>query len=770
MPKNTNSKKRFHIALPILFVIFWLLLAAIGGPYMGKIGNLSSTNLESFIPKKAESSIVNNKLSQFSDNKSIPAIIVYSKPNSGKLSASDMAQIRAVDAKLSTVTGVVGLISPPVESSDSLAAITVVPVASNSDFKIVFPALKQKLSDSSLPVSFLVAGPASFAYSLQNAFSGIDGTLLIVAVLVVFLILLIVYRSPFLPFIVLGTAVMALAVAVFIIYHLAQAGVVQLNGEVQGILFILVIGAATDYSLLYIARYREELIEHKTAWNATLSALKSSYQAIIAAGSTVTIGLLCLLFSDLGSNKALGPVGGIGIVLSMFATLTFLPPVLLLFGRGVFWPRKPHYAQDRSATHYVNNHPVWSRVGKAVGIHPRRIWLISSAVLIVACLGIFHLKAEGVAQGDLVLGQSDARDGQKILDEHFPSGSGSPAYVIASQAKQSAVVRALDADGGVSSVQVTIHGGTGSAPVGRAMTALLYEIKTSVTSQRNKQLLALHSSIEKEMAGSPASSVAAAYAATVAKTPSVDQLVSLANPFRDAKPKVVDGTVLLQAVLTDSADSLTARDSVQRLRSEVKVADSDAIIGGSSASQLDTNVASQRDVRVIMPLILLAITIILMVLLRAIVAPLILLLTTILSFGATMGISAWIFNNIFHFEGADPAVIIYGFVFLVALGIDYNIFLMTRIREETIKGGVRKGAIKGLIVTGGVITSAGIVLAATFASLTVIPILFLVEIAFIVTFGVLLDTIIVRSLLVPALTLEIGRLMWWPSKLRNAKK
>src|SRR5690606_10133767 len=186
--------------------------------------------------------------------------------------------------------------------------------------------------------------------------------------------------------------------------------------------------------------------------------------------------------------------------------------------------------------------------------------------------------------------------------------------------------------------------------------------------------------------------------------------------------------------------------------------------GGMSAIQLDTNVASERDLQVIIPLILLVITIVLMVLLRAVVAPIVLLLTTVLSFGATIGLAALLFNNVWHFAGADPAVVIFGFVFLVALGIDYNIFLMTRVREETMKLGIRAGTLKALVITGGVITSAGIVLAATFAALYVIPILFLAQIAFIVAFGVLLDTLVVRSLLVPSLTLEIRRWMWWPSK------
>ena len=233
---------------------------------------------------------------------------------------------------------------------------------------------------------------------------------------------------------------------------------------------------------------------------------------------------------------------------------------------------------------------------------------------------------------------------------------------------------------------------------------------------------------------------------------------------------MVDGQVVFQATLKDPASSVQARETISRLRATIQPTHPEVIFGGVSAVQLDTNTASTHDLKIIIPLILLAITSVLMLLLRSVVAPLILLVTTVVSFGATLGIAAFLFNNVWHFPGADPSVIIFGFVFLVALGIDYNIFLMTRVREETIRLGVRQGTLKALVVTGGVITSAGVVLASTFAALYVIPILFLAQIAFIVSFGVLLDTLIIRSLLVPSVTLEIGKKMWWPSRISKKGK
>ena len=765
MPKRKTKTQWIRILLPSMLVVVWFVLAGFGGQYFAKIGEESSTDLTTFLPSSADSTKVNNQLDSFQDKKSIPLVVVYD--NDGKkLTSNEMDAIRDASESLANLEQVAGKIAPPIQSEDEQAAITVLPLKSDGDFKTSFVEIRGKLNDANLPLSFVLTGPASFAHDLQNAFAGIDSTLLFVALGVVFLILLIVYRSPLLPFIVLLSAMAALSIAVFVVVELSQAGIVQLNGQVQGILFILVIGAATDYSLLYIARYREELVDHRTAWHATWAALKSSYEPIIAAGGTVTAGLLCLLLSDLGSNRALGPVGGMGIGLSVLATLTLLPSLLVLVGRNVFWPRRPKYITSKAEEHYITNHPVWARIGAFVRRHPRRIWASCTILLLVACVGVFQLKAEGVAQGNLVLGESEARAGQAILDKHFAAGSGSPALVIVSSDRRDEAVKVLDEDEGVASVGITATGiESGNMPVGKAGKVINEKIRKEVTSERAEQLEKIRTTINQQTSSLPQQYRDVAYASAIANVPSVDELVKAIDPFKDADIKVVNNNVLLQVTLADPADSLVARESVKRLRVEVAEIDKNALIGGPSASQLDTNSSALRDVQIVLPAILIAITIILMMLLRAIVAPLLLLVTTVLSFGATIGISAFLFNHVMGYPGADPSVIIFGFVFLVALGIDYNIFLMTRVREETMKSGVARGTIKGLVVTGGVITSAGVVLAATFAALSVIPILFLVQIAFIVAFGVLLDTLVVRSLLVPALTLELGSPMWWPSKL-----
>lgn len=756
-----------RLVLPLVVVLVWLGLAGIGGPYFGKISDVSSNDLATFLPKNAEGTKVNDALQKFQSAKTIPAIAVFS--NDAPLTEAQKAWLGTLPGQLQTDKAVKGTVSPPVYSDDGKAAFILVPLDSNSKFSEAITALKTTIEASHPQVAYKLAGPAMFARDLDNAFAGIDGTLLLVALAVVFVILLIVYRSPLLPVITLAGAMIALASAILLVWHLAKANILQLNGQVQGILFILVIGAATDYALLYIARYREELTHHDSPWTATKAAWKAAWEPIVAAGGTVSLGLLCLLASDLGSNKALGPVGAIGVVLAIATSLTFLPATLLLLGRAAFWPRRPQFVPGKGQLDYHSSHPVWSRIGAFVGRYPRRIWISLVVVLLVACSFVPQLKAQGVSQSDLVLGKSEARDGQAVLDAHFPGGSGSPAYVLVPQSQQRAVLSELEADPGVDTVSIiTTDPQKSPAPLGRLEAQIKQKIYNQVSARRQAELAGLKDQLAAQMAGAPQASINAAYDQAVSQIPTANALVEQLYPFNSAVPKVVDGKVMLAATLKDPANSLEARTTIQRLRTTIEAKLRDVQIGGASALQLDTNTAAERDLTVIIPLILAAITIVLMLLLRSIVAPLVLLATTVLSFGATLGIAALLFNNVWHYPGADPSVVIFGFVFLVALGIDYNIFLMTRVREETGKVGVREGTIKALVVTGGVITSAGVVLASTFAALYVIPILFLAQIAFIVAFGVLFDTLIVRSLIVPGLTLTIGRAMWWPSQL--AKK
>ena len=765
MARTKSHSKWWRVFIPAVLILIWLTSAGVGGPYFGKIDQVSSSDLSTFLPKNAESTKVKDELAKFQTSGTIPAIVVFESDTA--LTDSQKSQLMTAREAMQKTGVVKGEVSQPVYSEDGKGGFVLVPIDSDTKFAPVITKLQEAVKQSNLSMRSAFTGPAMFARDLNKAFAGIDGTLLVVALAVVFMILLVVYRSPVLPVVTLMSAMAALASAIFVVWHLAKAGVMQLNGQVQGILFILVIGAATDYALLYISRYREELTRHESAWDATQAALKASWEPIVAAGGTVILGLLCLLVSDLGSNKALGPVGGVGIAFAIASALTFLPAVLLLFGRRAFWPRRPRYVPGKGHGDYHDSHPAWTKVGRLVGKHPRRLWVGISILLIACCLYMPQLRAKGVSQQDLIVGKSEARDGQKLLDKHFPGGSGSPAFILVPESQQAAVVKQLEADHGVDAVSVlTSDKAKTSMPVGRSETKLRQQITEKVATSRQGQLDRIRTNIEAEMAGAPAEYIDQVYQQAITAVPSVDSIVANAYPFKDLQPKVINGQVVLQATLKDPASSVPARETIARLRAAIQPTHPEVIFGGVSAVQLDTNTASTHDLKTIIPLILLAITIVLMLLLRSVVAPLILLLTTVVSFGATLGIAAFLFNNVWHFAGADPSVIIFGFVFLVALGIDYNIFLMTRVREETMKLGVRQGTLKALVVTGGVITSAGVVLASTFAALYVIPILFLAQIAFIVSFGVLLDTLIIRSLLVPSLTMEIGKKMWWPSRAK----
>ena len=745
--KITSVPKWLRILIPSVLIVLWFVIGAVGGPFFGKISEVADNGFAGFLPKSAESTKVNKTLQKFSTGTTLPGIVIFHSESN--IPTDTLSKIDAQAKDVQDIDGVEGDVSPAQLSDDKKAAIVVVPMKSGAKLQVVVKDINGVYGDADLKsVEFKVTGPGGFAADLNKAFAGIDGILLLTALAVVFIILIIVYRSVLLPIVVLMTSIFALSASILLVWWLAKNDIVDLNGQVQGILFILVIGAATDYSLLFISRYREALYTHRSKLEAIAASYKGAFEPIVASGSTVIVGLMCLLLSDLGSNKALAPVGSIGVAFAMLAALSFLPAVLYAFGKWSFWPIVPSAEPSAAKKHHDKlERGFWHRLGNFVDRRFRPIWIVTAVVLLVAAVFAGQIKADGVAQSELILGKSDARDGQKILSDHFPGGSGSPAEVIVPANQVAAAVKVIEANDGTDTVTAKATGvDAGIKPVGKYETQLKDEIRSAV---------------EKKYDAMP--EMARMYA------PPIDTVVDQAYPFKDAEVKVVDGVAVLQVTLSDPSDSDAAKATVAQLRTNLDKVGSSVLVGGPTAIQIDTIDASNRDRMIIIPVVLFAITIILMLLLRAIVAPILLLLSTVLSFAATLGIAALLFNHVFKFPGADPSVILFGFVFLVALGIDYNIFLMTRVREESIKNGTRKGVIKGLVVTGGVITSAGIVLASTFAALGVIPILFLFQIAFIVAFGVLLDTFIVRSLLVPALIRDVGSIVWWPSKLKDKK-
>lgn len=716
---RSTPSRWLRIGIPSLLVLIWLVGGSIGGPTFGRIDEVATNDQSSFLPASAEATQVQERLADFTGGDTIPAVVVIT--GDGALSEDQQTQITDAVTALGDVEGV-GEISPALISEDGEAAQVFVPIDTSGEVDATVEAVRTALADD-LPdgLEAWVTGPAGFTADLVKGFLGIDGLLLGVALGAVFIILVIVYRSPLLPILVLLTSVFALCVAILTVFWLAKADIVVLNGQVQGILFILVIGAATDYALLYVARFREAIGSGLRRWDATVRAWKGAFEPIVASGGTVIAGLLCLLLSDLASNRALGPIASIGIAFSVLAALTFLPALLALVGRAAFWPFVP----KAGATDLPDDltQPVkgfWPRQARFVARHARSVWIICTVVLLAASVGVLQLKADGVPASDLVLGVSEARDGQDVLAEHFPGGSGSPVYVMVAEDQLADTVGVLEADSGIEDVVSVV---SADSPTGQA----------SVTIEGGEPVFTAQ--------GPPGTPAPA--------------------------PTVSDGDVLVVGTLTDTADSLAAEDTIRSLRAELtsSLGEGVALVGGTTAVDVDTNDTSIRDRTVIIPTILVVILLILMLLLRAVIAPVLLILSVILSFGAALGVSALVFNHVLGFPGGDPAVPLYGFVFLVALGVDYNIFLMSRVREESLVHGTRPGILRGLVATGGVITSAGLVLAATFAALGVIPILFLAQLAFIVAFGVLLDTFLVRSLLVPAVAYDIGKAIWWPSKL-----
>jgi len=727
-PQQGRRSGRVWYGTAVLIALVWLAAAGPLGSFMGALTDVQTNDSSAFLPIGAESSEVQEAQEAFKDSGAIPAIVVYSATE--PIARDGLAAIAKDAERIGARPWVEGAVAGPIPGTeDQRVAQLIVPVGEQADVRAAVDELRGLLADSELPdATVQVAGPAALSSDLGAAFGGIDGALLGVALGAVLIILIAVYRSPLLPFVVIMAAMLALVLAAAVVYLMADAGWIQLNGQSQGILFILVVGACTDYALLLVARYREELYERERPIEAMRIAVRGTIEPILASGGTVILGVLCLLASDLASNRGLGPVAALGIGAALISALTFLPAVLLLLGRAAFWPVKPRQTAttDVSTTgttgdtatgigttrgsgtvagttdDVVRRNPLWGRIATAVDRRPRVYWAATIALLAVAAAFVPTFRAEGTSQLDVFRTEVESVQGQRTLERGFgSSGSATPAIIVTDADQVDAVTAAAKSVPGVTEVTPVGDGGTGR-PTGEA--------------------------------------------------------------------KIVDGRALLHATLSQPAESAAAVDIVRDLRAAVHaVPDAGALVGGAAAITLDTLDTSSRDLRVVIPLVLLVVLLVLIVLLRSLVAPLLLIATTVLSFGSALGVGALVFNHVLDLPGADPVVPLFAFVFLVALGIDYNIFLMTRAREETVRHGEREGMLRALTLTGGVITSAGVVLAATFAALAVLPLLFLLQLAFLVAFGVLLDALIVRSLLVPALALDLGRWMWWPGKLARRK-
>ncbi|NJP44123.1 MMPL family transporter [Actinacidiphila epipremni] len=676
-------------------LVLWVLVVLALAPLATRLNGAEKNDAASWLPGQAESTKVTQEQKAFVPE-TAPAVVLYTR--AGGLTPADLAAIGRKTGQMRAMTahGIVGsrTVGPiPDRPKDPRAAQVVVPiVVEESGWDSVedaVTALRDTATQGDGGLQVHITGPGGYAADSNKAFSGIDGTLLYAALAVVVVILLVTYRSLTLLVLPVVSVVVALFSAQALIYLLARHGGLVVNAQSAGILTVLVFGAGTDYALLLVARYREELRRHEDRHEAMALALHRAGPAVIASAATVALSMLCLLAADMNSTSGLGPVAAIGVAVALISMVTLFPALLVIAGRWVFWPAVPHVGSpEPTAT------GVWARIGRRISRRPRLVWTGTVVVLGALGFGLFALQANGLAGADTFTDSPDSVVGQRIQDRYFPAGSGQPMVVIADEGAAAEVTAALKSLPGV--VPASVGTPPGVAPR-------------------------------------------------------------------------KGGRVYLEATLTDQPDSDAARATVDRARKELHaLPGADARVGGATAIQQDTSQASSRDDELLIPLILLVVLLILGVLLRAVVAPLVLIGTVVLSFAAALGVSAVVFRYVFDYAGQDTAFPLFVFVFLVALGIDYNIFLMTRIREESAAQGTRKGVLTGLAATGGVITSAGLVLAGTFAVLGTLPVVGFAEIGFAVAFGVLLDTFVVRSVLVSAIALDLGDRIWWPSRLSRS--
>ncbi len=662
---------------------FWVIVIALTGSLAGKLMGVEKNDASAYLPASAESTQALTLQDHFTSKNLNPAVVVYVRPSG--LTPADLAKITADAKKFATLKDA-GKVIGPVPSRDHQAAEVLIEAHLGFSSGITnFVNRVHSIGSSGDPgLHVYVAGPAASAADSVKIFKGIDSTLLYATLAVVIVLLLLTYRSPILWLLPIMSAGVSLIVAEAVIYELVVHEGLVVNGQTAGILVVLVLGASTDYALLLVARYREELRRHEDRHEAMAVAMRRAGPAIFASGLTVIAGMLCLLVADSADISGLGPVAAIGIAVGLLSMITLLPALLVITGRWVFWPLRPRYG-----SHDPTSQGPWARIGTRIARHPRRVWIVTAVLLAVVSLGLIGFRFGALTQAQSYRGTPSAVAGEKVLAQHFPAGAGEPVYVIGNSQEAAPLRAALAGTRGIAAV---------------------------------------------------------------------------------SPPQVKDGLVLLQGTLAVPPDSQSAYSVVSAVRSAVHaIPGADARVGGATAINADVQHYAIRDRNVIIPLVLLVVLVILALLLRAVVAPLILIATVILSFGAALGLSALAFQHVFGFAGADNSMPLFAFVFLVALGIDYNIFLMTRVREESLKSGTRRGMLAGLAATGGVITAAGLVLAGTFATLATLPLVILTEIGFTVALGVLLDTLVVRSVLVTALTLDIGRHMWWPSRLAHRR-
>jgi len=669
-----TARKTSWIVLVTAFLAAGAIFAAGSGNEEGALPGVG-------LPDSAESAQAAAAAEELPGADSTVALLVYTR-DGADLTDQDVAAIMSATGSLSGLAAG-GFVPPPSLSEDGTTALVTVPLEKLTEAGEQAERADEIRAEANadLPdgLTALLSGPEGFAVDIAAVFEGADFTLLLTTVIVVAVLLLVTYRSPWLwlvPLVVVGTAD---GLAGIVAARVAALAGIQLDASVTGILSVLVFGAGTNYALLLIARYRDELRLVEERREAMSRALRGAGPAIIASGSTVVLALLTLVFAELQGNRALGIACATGVVIAMIFALVVLPAALVLFGRGLFWPYIPKFGTEGSA-----ERGVWHKLGVLVSKKPVVVAILGAVVIGALSFGVPQIKI-GLSQTQSFTQVPEAVQGQELIAEAFPAGSGSPASVIVNAGYAEQAAQAAEAVEGVDAVQIG-------------------ESTTTITQ--------------------------------------------------------------ISVILDDAAETEGSFAAIEALRAKLSTIDgAEALVGGLDAQALDVERAQQADQDLVIPLILGLVFIVLVLLLRSLVAPILLLLTVVASFFASLGASWLLFQSVFEFPAIDTNVVLFSFLFLVALGVDYNIFLVTRAREEAVVHGTRTGMIRALSSTGGVITSAGILLAAVFAVLGVLPLITLTQIGIIVCIGVLLDTLLVRTVIVPSLAFMLGEKFWWPGRV-----
>jgi len=682
MPASPERARGLSIKhLKYVVILAAVAVVALAGPLAGKVGDVEDNGPTSQLPRGAQSTQVEEALPAFDASGVLPVVVIAERPRG--ITSSDRAWLASLEREGSKWA--VGPASVE-DSPDGQATTLSYPINTlTDDWPEAIVDTRDALDEAPSGLAAHVTGPAAGAYDGFSVFDGLDTRILLASLAVVILLLLLTYRSPVLWLLPVVSIGIAMVLSQAVIYLLAKHADLPVNGQSGGILPILVFGVGTDYALLLVARYREQLRSVPDRHQAMTVALRRSAPTVAASAATVVLGLLCLLLADTNSTRSLGAVAAIGVGCAAVAMLSVLPALLLLVGRWAFWPYVPHAGgHDRESRRSAHSESRWRRVAGLAVRAPRLTWTLAAGALAVLALSSFGLDL-APSEAERFRTPPDSVAGQQVLAGHFPAGAASPVEIV--------------------------------APVGAAEET---------------------------------------YDATSAQ-PGIERV-------GEPVPSSDGSLVLIDAVLSDPPDSGGARGTVRELRGALDdLSGADVSIGGWTAQQLDIRSAARHDAFVVMPALLAVAALVLLLLLRSVVAALLLVATSLVTYLAALGAHGLVMR-LLGFTAVEPSLPLLAFVFLVPLGVDYTIFLMSRVREETGTHGHHEGVVRGLVATGGVITSAGVVLAATFGVMWSMPLTGMVGLGVVVSIGVMLDTFVARSLLVPALALDLGPRWWWPGR------